>query len=166
MVPATGLEPVRCYSLEPESSASANSATRAACVYMNFGAFRQRKIDAILQIVPAKTYKPPKWESKNSIGTKLLATVNVAAYKIHDGRGLTQVPNSRPAGGLNPAEEQPEDKGPKCDFTAWPPIYECEIVLRRPRRIRLWQRPSPYYRPKIGWTGCLTATTDRAAYFC
>ena len=29
MVPATGLEPVRCYSLEPESSASANSATRA-----------------------------------------------------------------------------------------------------------------------------------------
>jgi hypothetical protein len=30
MVPATGLEPVRCYSLEPESSASANSATRAA----------------------------------------------------------------------------------------------------------------------------------------
>ena len=30
MVPTTGLEPVRCYSLEPESSASANSATRAA----------------------------------------------------------------------------------------------------------------------------------------
>jgi site-specific DNA recombinase len=29
VVPATGLEPVRCYSLEPESSASANSATRA-----------------------------------------------------------------------------------------------------------------------------------------
>ena len=29
LVPATGLEPVRCYSLEPESSASANSATRA-----------------------------------------------------------------------------------------------------------------------------------------
>src|SRR5438477_398517 len=29
MVPATGFEPVRCYSLEPESSASANSATRA-----------------------------------------------------------------------------------------------------------------------------------------
>jgi hypothetical protein len=31
VVPATGLEPVRCYSLEPESSASANSATRALC---------------------------------------------------------------------------------------------------------------------------------------
>ncbi len=30
MVPATGLEPVRCYSLEPESSASANSATWAS----------------------------------------------------------------------------------------------------------------------------------------
>ena len=29
MVRPTGLEPVRCYSLEPESSASANSATRA-----------------------------------------------------------------------------------------------------------------------------------------
>ncbi len=29
LVPATGFEPVRCYSLEPESSASANSATRA-----------------------------------------------------------------------------------------------------------------------------------------
>ena len=29
MVPATGLEPVQCYLLEPESSASANSATRA-----------------------------------------------------------------------------------------------------------------------------------------
>ena len=29
MVPATGFEPVRCYSLEPESSAFANSATRA-----------------------------------------------------------------------------------------------------------------------------------------
>ena len=29
MVPTTGLEPVRCYSLEPESSASANSATWA-----------------------------------------------------------------------------------------------------------------------------------------
>src|ERR1035441_9543298 len=32
MVPATGLEPVRCYSLEPESSASANSATRASLI--------------------------------------------------------------------------------------------------------------------------------------
>src|SRR5213075_1496486 len=31
MVPATGFEPVRFYSLEPESSASANSATRAIC---------------------------------------------------------------------------------------------------------------------------------------
>lgn len=29
LVPTTGLEPVRCYSLEPESSASANSATWA-----------------------------------------------------------------------------------------------------------------------------------------
>ena len=29
LVPATGLEPVRSYPLEPESSASANSATRA-----------------------------------------------------------------------------------------------------------------------------------------
>ena len=29
VVPATGLEPVQCYLLEPESSASANSATRA-----------------------------------------------------------------------------------------------------------------------------------------
>ena len=29
MVPGTGLEPARCYSLEPESSASANSATGA-----------------------------------------------------------------------------------------------------------------------------------------
>src|ERR1700722_5563559 len=29
VVPTTGLEPVRCYSLEPESSASANSATWA-----------------------------------------------------------------------------------------------------------------------------------------
>ena len=32
MVPTTGLEPVRCYSLEPESSASANSATWATPV--------------------------------------------------------------------------------------------------------------------------------------
>jgi hypothetical protein len=30
VVPATGLEPVQCYLLEPESSASANSATRAS----------------------------------------------------------------------------------------------------------------------------------------
>src|SRR5260221_8537439 len=30
VVPATGLDPVRCYSLEHESSASANSATGAA----------------------------------------------------------------------------------------------------------------------------------------
>jgi hypothetical protein len=30
MVPTTGFEPVRCYSLEPESSASANSATWAS----------------------------------------------------------------------------------------------------------------------------------------
>ena len=30
VVPGTGLEPARCYSLEPESSASANSATRAS----------------------------------------------------------------------------------------------------------------------------------------
>jgi hypothetical protein len=35
MVPATGLEPVRCYSLEPESSASANSATRAFCDFFD-----------------------------------------------------------------------------------------------------------------------------------
>ncbi len=33
-MPATGLEPVRCYSLEPESSASANSATRATEIIM------------------------------------------------------------------------------------------------------------------------------------
>ena len=32
VVPTTGLEPVRCYSLEPESSASANSATWALVV--------------------------------------------------------------------------------------------------------------------------------------
>ena len=32
MVPATGFEPVRFYSLEPESSASANSATRATLI--------------------------------------------------------------------------------------------------------------------------------------
>ena len=34
LVPATGFEPVRCYSLEPESSASANSATRATAITM------------------------------------------------------------------------------------------------------------------------------------
>ena len=33
MVPATGLEPVQCYLLEPESSASANSATRALLLF-------------------------------------------------------------------------------------------------------------------------------------
>ena len=32
VVPATGLEPVWCYPLEPESSASANSATRASLI--------------------------------------------------------------------------------------------------------------------------------------
>ena len=32
VVPATGLEPVQCYLLEPESSASANSATRALLI--------------------------------------------------------------------------------------------------------------------------------------
>ena len=32
MVPATGFEPVQCYLLEPESSASANSATRALLI--------------------------------------------------------------------------------------------------------------------------------------
>src|SRR5216684_7820405 len=37
LVPATGLEPVRCYSLEPESSASANSATRAQWLLNYFG---------------------------------------------------------------------------------------------------------------------------------
>lgn len=31
MVPTTGFEPVRCYSLVPETSASANSATWALC---------------------------------------------------------------------------------------------------------------------------------------
>ncbi len=36
LVPATGLEPVRCYSLEPESSASANSATRALLMIKHF----------------------------------------------------------------------------------------------------------------------------------
>ena len=47
MVPATGLEPVRCYSLEPESSASANSATRAALqkgIYAEIADDRKRPI--------------------------------------------------------------------------------------------------------------------------
>ena len=35
-MPATGLEPARCYSLEPESSASANSATRALLINANY----------------------------------------------------------------------------------------------------------------------------------
>ena len=36
VVPTTGLEPVRCYSLEPESSASANSATWAPMIRRPF----------------------------------------------------------------------------------------------------------------------------------
>ena len=39
LVPATGLEPVQCYLLEPESSASANSATRASNKINHFCAF-------------------------------------------------------------------------------------------------------------------------------
>ena len=37
LVPTTGLEPVRCYSLEPESSASANSATWALRQFKSSG---------------------------------------------------------------------------------------------------------------------------------
>ena len=37
VVPATGLEPVQCYLLEPESSASANSATRATEILEHAG---------------------------------------------------------------------------------------------------------------------------------
>src|ERR1051325_3677637 len=40
MVPATGIEPVRCYSLEPESSASANSATRANTNFQTVASFQ------------------------------------------------------------------------------------------------------------------------------
>ncbi len=51
LVPATGLEPVWCYPLEPESSASANSATRASRFYYAFLLHRQLDIDVVLVFV-------------------------------------------------------------------------------------------------------------------
>ena len=55
MVPTTGLEPVRCYPLEPESSASANSATWAQCFDGHFNtrpaASGQVKLKNILPMV-------------------------------------------------------------------------------------------------------------------
>ena len=51
MVPTTGLEPVRCYSLEPESSASANSATWATGVFRHLHKTRHAEFDRVLVFV-------------------------------------------------------------------------------------------------------------------
>ena len=65
MVPTTGLEPVRCYSLEPESSASANSATWATPVTKRVGAqktpsFRRFSSTTVSsQCSPTLHLKPP-----------------------------------------------------------------------------------------------------------
>ena len=65
MVPTTGLEPVRCYSLEPESSASANSATWATPETKRIGAqktpyFRRFSSTTVFsQCSPALHLKPP-----------------------------------------------------------------------------------------------------------
>ena len=50
LVPTTGLEPVRCYSLEPESSASANSATWA---FLTVNRLQQSDQSLFLLCIPA-----------------------------------------------------------------------------------------------------------------
>ena len=57
MVPATGLEPVRCYSLEPESSASANSATRANLIMKHLHLDLHLEIDPVLVFVLEKDHE-------------------------------------------------------------------------------------------------------------
>ena len=51
MVPTTGLEPVRCYSLEPESSASANSATWATSLIKHLRSAVRAEFDVVLFFV-------------------------------------------------------------------------------------------------------------------
>jgi hypothetical protein len=74
VVPATGLEPVRCYSLEPESSASANSATRASG--LRTGRYRSRMplagassqfAESRLTIAWGSSYSFPLWRDDSVI---------------------------------------------------------------------------------------------------
>ena len=79
VVPATGLEPVRCYSLEPESSASANSATRACpTVNPNDFPFRpqsQHRSEYIRgRRVPLRTVLEPPRPERRSGGQRLKPT--------------------------------------------------------------------------------------------
>jgi hypothetical protein len=62
LVPTTGLEPVRCYSLEPESSASANSATWATLIrYHLHAAIGSRKCDEYRRATYMKAHDERKW---------------------------------------------------------------------------------------------------------
>ena len=84
LVPTTGLEPVRCYSLEPESSASANSATWAMFIYEHS---RRFILSPILLCIPALQLVNPNTSTKP--GHKPME------HLFHDGRWRSspKVPN-------------------------------------------------------------------------
>jgi hypothetical protein len=85
MVPATGLEPVRCYSLEPESSASANSATRASKVQRRQilpPAFRTFKAYSA-QYLPHKRFLgEPKLAHRPGFATQRFQTIRGSTSKL------------------------------------------------------------------------------------
>src|SRR6187551_3719030 len=93
MVPTTGLEPVRCYSLEPESSASANSATWATG--MNKPG---RNLPASLRCAQASSSRFRKGDVLNAhyrgqtrVGLGRCAAMSMACHKIFQPPALEQL---------------------------------------------------------------------------
>ena len=75
MVPTTGLEPVRCYPLEPESSASANSATWALSSNRTMFALRRFFCQSKAVQRSASSISRPF-----ALASTLLALVNIWAH--------------------------------------------------------------------------------------
>jgi len=89
MVPTTGLEPVRCYSLEPESSASANSATWANLTNNNLRNFQKIVVRPFCAAILCGLIFLGM-ETKESIAEKTTASPKVSGPKW---RSFPKVPN-------------------------------------------------------------------------
>ena len=78
MVPTTGLEPVRCYSLEPESSASANSATWAT----DYRRLARLRICFVQPIMSPSRIKAEKLSAKTSSPCRRSTTTGVSDLRV------------------------------------------------------------------------------------
>src|SRR5690348_14916217 len=143
MVPATGLEPVRCYSLEPESSASANSATRALWQVHSRTLALVRKVES----------NPPQWFGLRTSSRRMRPALNSRAMRFAQTKSMLQTiirirTNTRntlqsalvddgPTGYIGPNEtsagsggEADRSRSPKRDFGQQSPLQARAAFLK------------------------------------